>query len=79
MIRVHLSNTLLYQSELVIIGTMLQLWEQGHYRNTLFSSDLGYQPPSYPVGTCGPFRGGIAQQGRDADHSPRSSTEVVNE
>jgi len=70
MIRVHRSNTLLYQSELVIIGTMLQRWEQGHYRNTLFSSDLGYQPTSYPVGTGGPFPGGKQRPGRGNDHSP---------
>jgi hypothetical protein len=31
------------------------------------------------VGTGGPFPGGKARQGRDADHSPPSSAEVVNE
>jgi hypothetical protein len=31
------------------------------------------------VGTGGPFPGGKAQLGRDADHSPPSSAEVVNE
>jgi hypothetical protein len=31
------------------------------------------------MGTGGPFPGGKARPGRDADHSPQSSAEVVNE
>jgi hypothetical protein len=31
------------------------------------------------MGTGGPFPGGKARLGRDADHSPLSSAEVVNE
>jgi hypothetical protein len=31
------------------------------------------------MGTGGPFPGGKALHGRDADHSPPSSAEVVNE
>jgi len=31
------------------------------------------------MGTAGPFSGGKSRQGRDADHSPPSSAEVVNE
>jgi hypothetical protein len=31
------------------------------------------------VGTGGPFPGGKARPGRDADHSPPSSAEVKNE
>jgi hypothetical protein len=34
---------------------------------------------SYTIGTGGPFPGGKARPGRDADHSPRSNAEVVNE
>jgi hypothetical protein len=34
---------------------------------------------SSPMGTGGPFPGGKARPGRDADHSPPSSAEVVNE
>jgi hypothetical protein len=30
-------------------------------------------------GTGGPFPGGKVRSGRDADHSPASSSEVVNE
>jgi hypothetical protein len=50
-----------------------------------FSSSLciqtvsGAQPASCTVGTRGPFPGGKARLGRDADHSPPSSAEVVNE
>jgi hypothetical protein len=36
-------------------------------------------PVSCPVGTGGPFPGGKARQGRDADLSPPSSAEVENE
>jgi hypothetical protein len=39
----------------------------------------GAHPASYPVGTGGPFPGGKARPGRDADHSPPSSAEVKNE
>jgi hypothetical protein len=34
---------------------------------------------SYPMGTGGPFPGGKARPGRDADHSPPSSADVKNE
>jgi hypothetical protein len=37
-------------------------------------------PSSYPMGTGGgPFPGGKARPGRDADHSPPSCAEVKNE
>jgi hypothetical protein len=39
----------------------------------------GANPASCTMGTGGPFPGGKARQGRDADHSPPSSAEVVNE
>jgi hypothetical protein len=49
----------------------------------------GAHPASYSMGTGGPFPGGPfpggpfpggkARPGRDADHSPPSSAEVVNE
>jgi hypothetical protein len=50
-----------------------------------FSSSLfvqtgsGAHPASCTVGTGGPFSGGKALLGRDTDHSPPSSAEVVNE
>jgi hypothetical protein len=39
----------------------------------------GAHPASCTMGTRGPFPGGKARPGRDADHSPPSSAEVVNE
>jgi hypothetical protein len=39
----------------------------------------GAHPASYPMGTGGPFHGGEARPGRDADHSPPSSAEVKYE
>jgi hypothetical protein len=36
-------------------------------------------PASCTMGTGGPFPGGKARPGRDADHSPTPSAEVVNE
>jgi hypothetical protein len=50
-----------------------------------FSSNLcvqtgsGAHPASYTMGNGGSFPGGKAQPGRDADHSPPSSTEVKKE
>jgi hypothetical protein len=39
----------------------------------------GAHPASCPMGTGGSFPGGKARPGRDADHSPPSSAEVMNE
>jgi hypothetical protein len=39
----------------------------------------GAHPASCTMGTGGPFPGGKALPGRDADHSPPSSAEVENE
>jgi hypothetical protein len=39
----------------------------------------GAHPASYRMGTGGPFLGSKARPGRDADHSPPSNAEVVNE
>jgi hypothetical protein len=50
-----------------------------------FSSSLcvqtgsGAHPAFCIMGTGGPFPGGKARPGRDADHSPPSNAEVVNE
>jgi hypothetical protein len=50
-----------------------------------FSSSLCVQtrseahPASCTMGTGGPFPGGKARPGRDADHSPPSTAEVKNE
>jgi hypothetical protein len=42
-------------------------------------SPAGAQPTSCTMSTGGPFPGGKARPGRDANHSPPSSAEVVNE
>jgi hypothetical protein len=39
----------------------------------------GAHPASCPMGTGGPFSRAKARQGRDADHSPPSNSEVENE
>jgi hypothetical protein len=39
----------------------------------------GAHSASCTMGTGGPFPGGKARPGRDADHSPRFSAEVKNE
>jgi hypothetical protein len=39
----------------------------------------GAHPASCTMGTGGPFPGGKARQGRDANHPPPSSAEVKNE
>jgi hypothetical protein len=39
----------------------------------------GAHPTSCTVGTGGPFPGGKARPVRDADHSPPSNAEVLNE
>jgi hypothetical protein len=50
-----------------------------------FSSNLcaqtgsGAHPTSCPMGTGGSFPGAKARPGRDADHSPPCSAEVMNE
>jgi hypothetical protein len=47
--------------------------------NLCVQTGSGAHPASCTVGTGGPFPGGKARPGRDADHSPPSSAEVVNE
>jgi hypothetical protein len=39
----------------------------------------GAHPASCPMGTGGPFPGGKSAAGRDADHLPPSSADIVNE
>jgi hypothetical protein len=49
------------------------------YSNLSVQTGSGAHPASCTMGTGGPFPGGKARPGRDADHSPPSSAEVVNE
>jgi hypothetical protein len=47
--------------------------------NVCVQTGSGAHPASCTMGTGGPFPGGEARPARDADHSPPSSAEVVNE
>jgi hypothetical protein len=42
-------------------------------------TDSGAHPASCTMSTVGPFPGGKARPGCDADHSPSFSAEIVNE
>jgi hypothetical protein len=46
--------------------------------NLCVQTGFGAHSASCTMGTGGPFPGGKARPGRDADHSPISSSEVVN-
>jgi hypothetical protein len=47
--------------------------------NPCVQTGSGAHPASCTMGTGGPFSGGKARPGRDADHTPPSSAEVENE
>jgi hypothetical protein len=47
--------------------------------NLCVQTGSGAHPASCTMSTGGPFPGGKERPGRDADHSPPSSAEVVNE
>jgi hypothetical protein len=63
----------------------LAIWVRSSPGAKDFSSILcvqtgsGAHPASSSMGTGGPFSEGKARPGSDADHSPPSSAEVVNE
>jgi hypothetical protein len=53
--------------------------EAKDFSSSLFvQTDSGTHPASCTMGTGGPFSVSKARHGRDADHSPPSSAEVVN-
>jgi hypothetical protein len=53
--------------------------EKNFSSNLCVQTGSGAHPASCTMGTVVPFPGGKARPGRDADHSPLSSAEVVNE
>jgi hypothetical protein len=56
------------------------LTETEDFSSSLFiQTGSGAHPASFTMDTRGPFPGGKARPGRDADHSPLSSAEVKNE
>jgi hypothetical protein len=52
---------------------------KGFSSNLCVQTGSGAHPASCTMGTGGPFPRGKVRPGRDADHSPPSSAEVVNE
>jgi hypothetical protein len=61
------------------IGVRSPAGAKDFYSSLCIQTGSGAHPASYTMGTGGPFPGGKARPGRDADHSPPSSAEVVNE
>jgi hypothetical protein len=52
---------------------------RGFFLSLSVQTGSGAHPTFCPMGTWGPFPGGKARPGLDADHSPPSSAEVKNE
>jgi hypothetical protein len=61
------------------IGVRSPSGEKDFSSNLCVQTGSGAHPASCTMGTGGPFPGGKAPPGRDADHSRSSSAEVVNE
>jgi hypothetical protein len=61
------------------IGVRSPAGAEGFSSGLCVQTGSGVHPTSCPMGTGGPFSGGKERPGRDADHSPPSSAEVVNE
>jgi hypothetical protein len=61
------------------IGFRSQAEEKFFSSNLWVQTGSGAHPASCTMGTGGPFPGSKRRPGRDADHSPPSSAEVVNE
>jgi hypothetical protein len=60
-------------------GDIAQTPSQDFSSSLCVKTGSGAHPDFCTMGTGGPFPGGKARPGRDADHSPPSSAEVVNE
>jgi hypothetical protein len=61
------------------IGVRFPAGAKDSSSNLCVQTGSGVHPTSFPMGTGGPFPWGKARPGRDADHSPSPSAEVVNE
>jgi hypothetical protein len=61
------------------IGVRSSAGAKDFFSNLCVQTGSGAHPASCTMGTGGSFPGGKARPGRDADHSPPSSAEVVNE
>jgi hypothetical protein len=62
-----------------VIGVRFPVGAKDFSSSLCVQTGSGAHPASCTMGTRGPFPGGKARQGRDADHSPPSSVEVENE
>jgi hypothetical protein len=60
-------------------GVLSPAGTKDFFSNLCVQTGSRAHPASCPMGTVGPFPGSKARPGRDADHSPPSSAEVVNE
>jgi hypothetical protein len=60
------------------IGVRSPAGAKDFFSSLCVQTGSGAHPASCTMGTGGPFPGGKARPGRDADHSPPSSAEVVN-
>jgi hypothetical protein len=60
------------------IGVRSPAWKKDFSSTLCVQPGSGAHPASCTIGTGGPFPGGKARPGRDADHSPPSSAEVEN-
>jgi hypothetical protein len=75
----------LYSRGAAVAQSVMSIGVRSPTRTEDFSSSLcvqtgsGAHQVSCTMGTGGPFPGGKARPGRDADHSPPSSAEVKNE
>jgi hypothetical protein len=61
------------------IGVRSPAGAEGFSSSLCVQTGSGAHPASCTMGIGGPFPGGKARPGRDADHSPQSCVEVVNE
>jgi hypothetical protein len=61
------------------IGVRSPAGAKDFFFNFCVQTGSGAHPASCIMGTGGSFPGGKARPGRDADHSPQSIAEVVNE
>jgi hypothetical protein len=51
---------------------------ENFYSSPCVQTGSGAHPASYPMGTGGPFPGGKARPGRNADHSPPCASVACN-
>jgi hypothetical protein len=61
------------------IGVRSPAGAKDFFSSVCVQTGSGAHPASFTMGTGGPFPVGKARPGRDADHSPPPSAEVVNE